>query len=91
MVPPSQYLKVVFPAGSTRESFDLHIIDDNKVEENETFCITIYDLSLPNGINLGSIANATVRVIDDDSKYNYVYTYNICIKISLHIRMSAYS
>ena len=76
-VPPNQYIKVIIPAGMTRISFDIKITDDNKVEYDETFRGTIFDLSLPYGFNLGSIASATFTILDGDSKLVYLYMYNI--------------
>ena len=66
--PPNQYIKVKFPAGKTRVSFDIIINDDKEMEGSETFRITIFDLSVPYGITLGPITSATVTIVDDDSK-----------------------
>ena len=74
--PPKQYMKVMFHGGLNVVSFDIHITDDNKIEDIETFRITIFDLSLPNDVKLGSPASAEVTIMDDDSKHSYVYTYN---------------
>ena len=74
--PPKQYMKVMIPGGLNTVSFDIGITDDNKIEDTETFRITIFDLSLPNDVKLGSPASAEVIIMDDDSKHSYVYTYN---------------
>ena len=76
-IPTNQYFKVLFPAGSTVAKFDVYIMNDNKIENNETFYGTIYDLSVPYGINLGSTASATFTILDDDSKHTYIIMYNI--------------
>ena len=68
-MPPNQYIKVRFSAGETRVSFDVNIIDDDLMENSETFRITIYDLSVPYGITLGSITSAEVTIVDNDSKF----------------------
>ena len=44
------------------------IIDDYILEDDETFDITIYELSVPYGITLGTSATTTVTIRDDDSK-----------------------
>ena len=66
--PPNKYIKVKFPAGKTRVSFDIIINDDDEMEGHETFRITIYDLSVPYDINLGFITSATINILDNDSK-----------------------
>ena len=76
--PENQYIKVIFPAGKTRVSFDIIINDDNDMEGSETFRITIYDLSVPYDINLGSITSATINILDNDSKHT-VAVYMQCI------------
>ena len=83
-IPDSRYIKVRFSAGETRVSFDVDIIDDYEIEERETFRVTIFDLSVPNGINLGFIRTTEIVIIDDDSKCNYTIAYsfinlNMCI------------
>ena len=44
------------------------IIDDYILEDDETFDINIYELSVPYGITLGTSATTTVTIRDDDSK-----------------------
>ena len=68
-IPPNQYVKVRFSAGQTRVSFDVNIIDDDLMENSETFRITIYDLSVPYGITLGFYTSAEVTIVDNDSKF----------------------
>ena len=53
-------------------TFDIPIIDDNILEENETFRVTINSDSLPLGLTLGSIYETTVTIVDDECKLNYV-------------------
>ena len=79
-IPQNQYIKVRFPAGETTVSFDVDIIDDYEIEGREIFHVTIFDLSVPNGINLGFIRTAEIVIIDDDSKCNYTIAY-ICISV----------
>ena len=55
-------------------TFDIPIIDDNILEENETFRVTINPDSLPLGLTLGSINETTVTIVDDECKFSYVRT-----------------
>ena len=73
MVPPNQYVKVVFLAGNTRATFDIRIIGNDKIGMTKRFRVTIVDLSLSYGSNLrlGSISSATIDILDDDSKHTY--------------------
>ena len=59
---------VTIPAGRTTVSFDVLILDDNVLEENEEFILTILAESLPNDIRLGNPNKSTVTIVDDDSK-----------------------
>jgi len=67
---------VTFPTGATCASFDIPISDDSDPEDNETFDITIMELSLPYGVERGGTDKATVTIVDNDSKWlhNYMYT-----------------
>ena len=53
--------------GSKTKSFSIPIIDDNIVECDETFKVTIPGVSLC-GITIGSVNVMDVTIIDDDSK-----------------------
>jgi len=57
---------VMFTAGMTSVSFDVPINDDNILETNEDFTITINSSSLPNGVTRDSPGAATVTIMDDD-------------------------
>ena len=59
---------VTFPAGQTTATFDVPINDDNILEGNENFILTIDGTSLPTGITRGSPGEATVTIVDDDCK-----------------------
>ena len=61
------------PRGQTSVSVNVRIIDDNKVEGNETFNLVIYSSSLPYYITAGSIDSTTVTIVDDESKYTYIF------------------
>ena len=50
----------------TNVPFSVPITDDNVVEINEKFIIIIDLSSLPFNVNIGSIYQATVLILDDD-------------------------
>ena len=52
----------------TRVPFDVPIIDDNTIEDNEDFTLRIVRNTLPDGINRGNPFRATVTIVDDESK-----------------------
>ena len=49
-------------------SFDISILDDNILEENEDFYLIIIAESLPNDIILGDANMSRVTIVDDDSE-----------------------
>lgn len=53
--------------GSKTTSFSIPIIDDNIVECDETFKVTIPGVSLC-GITVGGVNAIDVTIVDDDSK-----------------------
>ena len=59
---------VTFRAGRNCSSFDIPIINDTESEKNESFRITIMEMSLPFGIKLGDIITADVVIEDNDSE-----------------------
>ena len=61
---------VTFPAGMTSVPFDIPINNDDIVEGNEIFMLTIDPASLPTDVSVtvGSPDQATVTIVDDDGK-----------------------
>ena len=55
---------MTFPAGSTKVSFDIMIINDNLLEDNEEFILSINSTYL----SVGAINETTVNIVDDDGK-----------------------
>ena len=51
----------------TSVPFDIPIINDMILEDDENFTITI-DPSLPTGVTVGTPDQATVTIVDEDSK-----------------------
>ena len=60
---------VTIPAKATTAQFDVTINDDNILEGNEIFNLTIMASSLPSRINIGNLTRATVTIVDDDGKH----------------------
>ena len=61
----------MFPAGKTSASFNVAINDDNILEGNETFILTIAESSLKNQgfvFTTGAYDKTTVIIIDTTSK-----------------------
>ena len=59
---------VTFPAGQTTATFDVPINDDDILEGNENFILTIDQTSLPSNVTRGDPGEATVTIVDDDRK-----------------------
>jgi hypothetical protein len=53
-----------FADGETSQSFSVPIVDDGQVEGNESILLT---LSGANGADLGSVSEAQLTIVDDDS------------------------
>ena len=75
---------VIFPAGQTTATFDVPINDDNILEGNEDFILTIDETLLPTGVTRGSPGNATVTIVDDDGK-KIIINYFLSINAPLHM------
>ena len=68
---------ITFTAGVTSIPFDVPINDDNILEQNEEFTLTILQDILPDGVTRGSADQTIVTIVDDDGKqFNYVITYS---------------
>ena len=52
----------------TSASFAVAIINDNMLEDNENFSLTINSSSLPTGVILDAVSQTTVTIVDDDGK-----------------------
>lgn len=59
---------VTFPAGVTNVTFNVMINNDNILEENEIFTLSVTAVSLPSKVTNITSAQATVTIMDDDSK-----------------------
>ena len=59
---------VKFPAGVTKGSFNVDIIDDGILENNETFELSINSSTLPSSVNINNPSKLTVTIVDNDGK-----------------------
>ena len=60
---------VMFPAGESYVPFNIMIINDTMFEEDEDFMIAINSSSvLSSNVSVGNPGQATVTIVDDDSK-----------------------
>ena len=59
---------VTFFAGQTTATFDIQINDDNILEYNENFTLTINSSLSLSTIIIGTSSEATVIIVDDDRK-----------------------
>ena len=60
---------VTFPAGQTTATFSISINDDDIVEGDENFMLTIDPSSLPPNVTRGTPAETTVTIVNDDRKW----------------------
>jgi len=77
---------VKFLAGQVNASFQVPINDDNILEANESFTLTIDISSLPNGVTVGDPGNTTVIIVDDDGKGMLVHTSFIRVDVFKFIK-----
>jgi len=59
---------VTFPVGQSSVSFDVLINNDNLLEDDEIFTLTIMQNTLPNRVSRGSTSQATVTIVNNDGK-----------------------
>ena len=52
----------------TNATFNITINNDDILESHETFMLTINSSSLPTHVTVGNPGEATVTIMDDDSK-----------------------
>ena len=59
---------VTFPAGLTSIPFDISINDDNILEDDEDFTVSIISNTLPDRVTRGSTGRASVIIVDNDGE-----------------------
>ena len=55
-------------------AFNVPINDDDLLEGNENFTLTIDNSSLPGSVQLGTPDEATVNIVDDDRELMQIVT-----------------
>ena len=60
---------ITFPVGEARVQLNVTIVNDNILENNETFNLTINSSSLPNNVKVGNPGQAIVIIRDDDGMF----------------------
>ena len=55
-----------FEDGNTSKVLTLQVVDDNVVEPNEKYNLTIRAESLPNRVIIGENGTATITILNDD-------------------------
>ena len=66
---------VKFDSGITEVTLNVSIIDDDILEGNEKFNLTVNVSSLPNKVIVSDPGQATVTIVDNDGKSN-MYNYH---------------
>ena len=56
----------------TEVALDVSIVDDNVLEGNENFDLSVNVSSLPSKVNIGDPDQATVTIVDNDGKCIYL-------------------
>ena len=66
----SQQFLLNFPAGQTRADFNVSILDNNVVENTESFqlLLSIPDDLISKGVQVGPNAASTVTIMDNDGE-----------------------
>jgi len=59
---------IIFPSNMIMQFVNITICDDNVLEEDETFSLTIVSNSNPDNVTNGSPDNVTVIIVDNDRK-----------------------
>ena len=74
--------RVTIPAGQLSIQFNITINDDNILERDENFGVTINATSLPSQVNVADPYHTTVTILDNDGKYHYIkYKYRLMMSL----------
>ena len=77
-----QNYTVKFYEGEKSKKLFINLVDDNIVESDETYNLTINGASLRDRVIVGEFDTATIVIANDDSKYICIHSYsNIHIKL----------
>ena len=70
----------MFTAGISSASFSIPIIDDQVLENDESF--TLHMAPLPVNVIVGDFSQATVTILNDDSKYHMLHVIHTYVRAS---------
>ena len=59
---------IFFPAGVTRVTFNVTIIEDDILERDEFFSLSVDPLTLPDRVTVDNFTDTTITIMNDDSK-----------------------
>jgi len=65
----SRLISLEIPAGTTSLNFSVEIVDDNVLEDFETFNLTINSFSLPANVSVTTPNRTVVLIIDNDGEF----------------------
>ena len=69
VAPRGDYVEAIVPGGLATASFSIGLINDEIIEGNEYFEITVVTESLPHGYTWEGNETVRVYILDDDGKY----------------------
>ena len=69
VAPRGDYVEAIVPGGQTTASFSISLINDDIIEGDEFFEITVLTESLPHGYTWVGDETVRVYILDDDGKY----------------------
>ena len=71
-----------FTAGVTSVLFNISLIDDNIIEDNETFYLAIEKASLPDKVTVeDTSSHSTVNIESDDCKLLLHFATQLCVQL----------
>ena len=74
--------RITIPAGQLSVHFNITINDDNILEGDENFSLTINATSLPSYVTVTDPYHTTVTILDNDGKYHYIkYKYRLIMSL----------
>ena len=78
---------ITFAAGVVNISFGIQITDDQVLEQDEFFVLSLHSLFNNNNITVGNVSQAVVIILNTDSKYLHLITNYINSDEMLIIKM----
>ena len=76
-------ITVDVPAGVSTQSFTINIIDNNVVECDEVFSVTIESVTTC-GVTTGDVVSSNVTIMDDDGEGRVYLQKKRCMQFKVH-------